>query len=149
MVQARNDSGDWSEVAKSGIITIKSPVYHSWLLNVVIFVVICAIIFGFIKIILQRRYNLKLEKEISERKRSEQKTAQTLVALNASEIKYRELIEFAVDGILIVSKERIITGANSYMQKLTGRATENLIGIQLNELFNEDNLRVEDRKSVV
>ena len=140
VVQVKNDTGDWSEVVRSGIITISPPFFHSWWFNLILLSVVCSIIFGFIKIIIQRKYNLKLEKEISERKRSEQKTVQTLQALHSSELKYRELIEFAVDGILIGSKDGIITGANTTMQQLTGRSLEDLIGIHVDKLFNKGHL---------
>ena len=140
LVQARNGSGDWSELVTSGTITISTPYYKSWWFILVIFLVVCVIVFGAVKIVMQQKYNLKLENEISEREKSEQKTVQTLHALHASELKYRELIEFAVDGILIGSKNGMITGANTYMQKLSGRSPDNLIGIHINQLFREDHL---------
>ncbi|MFA6596803.1 MAG: PAS domain S-box protein [Ignavibacteriaceae bacterium] len=61
-------------------------------------------------------------------------------ALRDSENSYRELIELAVEGILIGSHDGIILGANSYMQKLTGRPLEDLIGMHVSGLFREDEL---------
>ncbi|MCX6306691.1 MAG: PAS domain S-box protein [Bacteroidetes bacterium] len=140
VVQARNDAGKWSEVSKSGTITINSPVYQSWWFILLIFLTICVIIFSFVKIVLQRKSNRALEIEITERRRSEAKTLQTLQALHVSEVKYRELVESAVDGILLGSKEGFITGANSYMQTLAGRDMEDLAGMQIDVLFNADSL---------
>jgi PAS domain S-box-containing protein len=56
-------------------------------------------------------------------------------------LKYRELIEFAVDGILMIAKDGIITTANTYMQTLTGRTEENLIGTNVDQLFHPDHLK--------
>ena len=52
----------------------------------------------------------------------------------------RELIELAVDGILMGSPDGIIIGANTYMQHLTGRSLENLVGINIRDLFNPSDL---------
>ncbi|MCX6267096.1 MAG: PAS domain S-box protein, partial [Bacteroidetes bacterium] len=137
LVQVRNGTGGWSELVKSGTITVQPSLYQRWWFNLIIALLVCVIIYGIIKIVVQWRYNLKLENEILLRKNSEHKTLLTLQALNESEQKYRNLIEFAVDGILIGSKEGIITVANSYMQNLTGRNPENLIGIHITNLFSE------------
>lgn len=140
MVQAKHGSGEWSAMAKSGIITIETPVHLAWWFYLLIFLFVSLLIFGVIKIFLQVKYAEKLEKEIADRKSSEQKTVQTLKSLHASEVKYREPFEFAVDGILIGSKDGVIIGANSCMQKLTGRTTGNLIGVKIEQLFNNANL---------
>ena len=71
--------------------------------------------------------------DISERKKAEK-------ALRESENRYRELIELAADGILLGSHEGIIIGANSQMQKLTGRTLDQLIGKYVGELFSSDEL---------
>lgn len=140
VVQARNGSGEWSEVKKSGIITIQTPFYSAWWFHLITVLIICLVLFGFVKIIIQAKYSKRLEIEIAERKRSEQKALETLESLHQSEMKYHDLIEFAVDGILIGSKEGVIINANSYMQKLTGRTRENLIGINVKQLFTNSNL---------
>jgi PAS domain S-box-containing protein len=61
-------------------------------------------------------------------------------SLHESELRYKELIEFAVDGILIGSKDGVILVANTYMQHLTGRSVRNLIGLHVSELFSHDQL---------
>jgi len=56
-------------------------------------------------------------------------------ALAASESRYRELIDLAVDGILLGSHEGIILEANSFISTLTGRSREQLHGRHISELF--------------
>ena len=140
-VQARNDNGEWSELAKSETITIATPFYSSWWFRLLVFLITCLIIFGIIKIILQKRHSQQLEAEISERKRSEEKTLIALKSLHESETKYHDLIEFAVDGIMIGAKNGTILGANSYMLNLTGRTAENLIGTNVKQLFTSAQIK--------
>jgi len=138
LVQTRNGNGPWSDIVKSGTIKVEMPFYNSFWFHILVIALLCIIAYGIIKIILQRRYSKRLENEITERRRSEKITDQTLKSLHASEIKYREFIEFAVDGFLMGNKEGVITGANSYMQNLTGRSKDMLVGKHVSELFNED-----------
>ncbi len=51
-----------------------------------------------------------------------------------------ELLELAVDGILIGSHDGIIIDANSYMQQLTGRTLDKLIGAHISTLFSAEEL---------
>jgi PAS domain S-box-containing protein len=81
-----------------------------------------------------KKVNIAMAQDITERKQAE-------VALQTSERRFRELIELAVDGILIGSPEGVIIQANTYMQKLTGRTLKNLIGIKINELFDQNTLK--------
>jgi PAS domain S-box-containing protein len=74
-----------------------------------------------------------MAQDITHRKETEK-------ALIESEKKYRDLIEFAVDGILIGDADGNIIGANSCMQKLTGRALEQLIGLNVRNLFSDETL---------
>ena len=59
------------------------------------------------------------------------------MALQESENKYRELIELAVDGILLGSPDGIIIGANSYILNLTGRSRDQILGLHINNLFTD------------
>ncbi len=81
-----------------------------------------------------KKVNIAMAQDITERKQAE-------TALQKSERRFRELIELAVDGILIGSPDGIIVEANTYMQKLTGRSIKNLIGINITELFKPDTLK--------
>lgn len=72
--------------------------------------------------------------DITERKKAE-------CALQESENRYRELIELAVDGILIGSHDGVIIGANSCMLNLTGRTLDNLIGLHISTLFSAVELK--------
>jgi PAS domain S-box-containing protein len=76
-----------------------------------------------------KKVNIAMAQDITDRKKTE-------TALQESERRYRELIELAVDGILIGSNDGIIIGANTYMQHLTGRSLDHLTGIHINELFS-------------
>jgi PAS domain S-box-containing protein len=77
---------------------------------------------------------LSITRDITDRKYA-------AVALQESETKYKELIELAVDGILIGSSDGTIIGANSFMLKLTGRPLNHLLGINIVELFIPDDLK--------
>jgi PAS domain S-box-containing protein len=72
-------------------------------------------------------------RDITERNHAEE-------ALKTSETRYRELFDFAVDGILLGSQEGIITNANAYMCALTGRTRAELIGTHVRELFDPKTL---------
>jgi len=70
-------------------------------------------------------------KDITESKRTEE-------ALRISELRYRELINLAVDGILIGSHEGIITEANECMCKMSGRSKDELVGKHINSIFTPE-----------
>jgi two-component system cell cycle sensor histidine kinase/response regulator CckA len=71
---------------------------------------------------------LSITRDITEKKNS-------AIALQMSESRYRELIELAVDGILMGSSDGTIIGANSYILNLTGRTLDQLLGINIASLF--------------
>ncbi len=75
-----------------------------------------------------KKVNIAMAQDITDRKNIAE-------ALQKSERRFRELIELAVDGILVGSPEGIIVEANSYMQKLTGRPLKKLIGFNITDLF--------------
>ena len=76
---------------------------------------------------------LSITRDVTDRKKIEN-------ALQQSEIRYRELIDLAPDGILLGSADGIIIGANSRMLKLTGRKLDKLVGINIEVLFSSDEL---------
>ena len=83
---------------------------------------------------LGKKVVLTMAQDITKRKKAE-------IALQESERRFRELIELAVDGILLGSPDGIIIGANTYMQNITGRPLNKLIGIRVNELFSPNALK--------
>jgi PAS domain S-box-containing protein len=62
-------------------------------------------------------------------------------ALSASEERYRETFELAVDGILEGSADGRIIGANVQMQKWLGRSLKQLLGLHVSELFDPQELK--------
>ncbi len=76
---------------------------------------------------------IEIIRDITERKMAEE-------ALRQSENRYKEIIELAVDGILLGSREGIIVGANTYMQNLSGRTLNELIGLHISALFDKDEI---------
>ena len=83
---------------------------------------------------LGKKVVLAIAQDITKRKKAE-------IALQESERRYRELIELAVDGILLGSPDGIVIGANTYMQNITGRPLNKLIGIRVNDLFSPNVLK--------
>ncbi len=78
---------------------------------------------------------LAVVRDISERIISEQK-------LIESERKYRNLIDFAVGGILLGNYEGYILEANSYICTLMGRSREEIIGKHISDgFFTEESLK--------
>ena len=61
-------------------------------------------------------------------------------ALKASETRYRGLIDFAVDGILLGAPDGVITEANARMCALAGRPRSELDGRHIAELFAPETL---------
>jgi len=67
---------------------------------------------------------------------------ETRESLRNSQISYKELFNFAYEGIIICTPEGIIKAANNSIQKLSGFQNEELIGHQMTEvLFSERSLK--------
>ncbi|MCX6134524.1 MAG: PAS domain S-box protein [Ignavibacteriales bacterium] len=71
---------------------------------------------------------LALVHDIDERKQTEQ-------TLRESRDRYRNLINLAVDGVLVGSSEGIIIEANSCMCAMTGRSRKELLGKHISKAF--------------
>lgn len=91
-VMAKNISGSWSEISRSKQIRITPPVYFKWWFILLALAVIGGIVYGFIRINVQKLHNSKLEKEIIERKRIE-------LALTESRQKFQDLVELLPETI--------------------------------------------------
>lgn len=91
-VMAKNFSGKWSEVSRSEVITITHPVYLTWWFLLVAMLVTGGIIYGIIKINVQRLHNSRLKNEITERKQIEQE-------LTENRQKYQDLVELLPETI--------------------------------------------------
>lgn len=76
-----------------------------------------------------------VSKDITERKKAE-------TALLESRERYRNLIEFAVDGVLIGSNDGYIIDANSCICSMCGRTREELVGLHIsNSIFTPESLK--------
>ncbi len=71
--------------------------------------------------------------DITESKQAEE-------ALKISKTRYHDLVNLAVDGILVGSRDGVIIEANECMSTLTGRTREELLGCHISSLFLPDNL---------
>jgi PAS domain S-box-containing protein len=77
---------------------------------------------------------LSIIRDITEKKIAE-------LAIQESENRFRELIELAVDGILLGASDGTIIGANTYMLNLTGKTLDQLLGSNISLLFSSDALK--------
>lgn len=103
--------------------SIQFPAFKKLSITILLFYPLATIIIG--KILKDQEENSKHLKEIE-----------------ANEKRYRDLIEFAVGGILIGSHEGIITDANSYFCFLTGKKREDFIGHHISEVvFTPESLK--------
>ncbi len=59
-----------------------------------------------------------------------------------SEVRYRESIEFAVDGILIGDLDGYILDANTSIQKIAGLSLQEMKGKHISEFFNKKELEL-------
>lgn len=131
MVQARNGSGEWSHIERSATIHIKPPVYHAWWFTLVIFIISCMIIFGFIKIILQQGYNLKLEKEISDRKKAEEN-------LRESKELYEMITEKMTDVVWLMDFNGRTTFVSLSIEQFTGFSVEEYLHQSFDDRFTSE-----------
>lgn len=76
-----------------------------------------------------------VSKEITQRKLAEE-------ALLESRERYRNLIELAVDGVIVGSNDGYIIEANSCICKMVGKSKEELIGLHISDsIFSENSLK--------
>ncbi len=78
--------------------------------------------------------NLQLARALEEQKKIEG-------ALRASENRYRGLIDFAVDGILLGSAEGFITDANECLCTMAGRTRSEIIGRHVRDLLAPETVK--------
>lgn len=67
LVKSRNPSEEWSNVLKSGIITIKAPFYSQWWFFVIVSLGLLTLAFLLFKYFSQKRYSTLLESEVESR----------------------------------------------------------------------------------
>ncbi len=60
--------------------------------------------------------------------------------LEKSELKYREIIELAADGILLGDKDGFITGANSSIEKIFEKPREDILRRHIAVIFEKESL---------
>lgn len=91
-VMAKNFSGTWSRISQSETITIKPPFYLTWWFLLLALLAAILVVFGIIRIRVQKLHNSGLQNEIIERKRIEQD-------LIESKQRYRDLVELLPEAI--------------------------------------------------
>ncbi|MDA3886247.1 MAG: PAS domain S-box protein [Candidatus Delongbacteria bacterium] len=93
------------------------------------------IVLGILLLILGRNYHLRRKIEITKKKKYEKD-------LKESEARYRDIIEFSADGILVGSNEGYLTDANEVACELFGFSREEMIGKHISEMpFTEGSLK--------
>ena len=128
-VMAKNFSGEWSDVKKSGLVKINLPFYKSWWFIALIFIVFGGMVVLLVKINDQKVRNEKLESEIANRKRIEQE-------LNESKIKYQDIVDLLPESVF----ETDLNGNFTYV---------NNFGLNLLEFTQEDFEKSVNIKSVM
>ncbi|MFA5011042.1 MAG: ATP-binding protein [Ignavibacteria bacterium] len=128
-VMVKNFSGEWSEVKTSGIIKINSPFYKSWWFLFLMLIIFGGMVASFVKIRDQKSQNVKLEKEIQIRKKTEQE-------LIDSKRKYQDLIELLPETVYEIDIQGNIIFVNSYGLKMLNITSEELEkGINISEII--------------
>lgn len=129
-VMAKNFSGEWSEVKKSGIITIESPFYKTWWFSVLVLLIFGGMVASLVKIKDQQVQNEKLEKEIKYRKRIEQD-------LSDSKRKYQDIVDLLPEAIYETDTNGYLTFANAYGMKLLKLTNIDLLqGIKVDDFIS-------------
>ncbi len=112
-IQAKNASGNWSEIVKSAPITITPPIYLRWWFYVLLLLILSSLIYGFIRFNVQRLHNKRLKIEILERKRIEK-------ALGNSIQKYQDLVGLLPETVYETDIEGLIVYMNDMGSRLFG-----------------------------
>jgi PAS domain S-box-containing protein len=129
-VMAKNFSGEWSEVKKSGIITIDSPFYKTWWFSVLVLLIFGGMVASAVKIKDQQVQNEKLEKEIKYRKRIEKD-------LSDSKRKYQDIVDLLPEAIYESDTNGYLTFANNFGMKLLNLSNIDLIqGIKIDDFIS-------------
>jgi PAS domain S-box-containing protein len=127
-VQARNDMGEWSEVVQSGVITIEPEFFQTLWFKIVVFITFCLIIIGIIQIIIQKKYSLKLEMEITERKKSEQK-------LSESRELYKLIADKMTDVVWLMDLNGKSLFVSNSIEQFTGFTVEEYLRQTIDDRF--------------
>jgi len=112
-IKACNSNGIWSEPVWSPVIRIQQPVYMQWWFIAVAIVAITLLFILAVRFILTTRYNLRLEKTVSERTILLQQSEELLKESNRAKDKFFSIIAHdlknpvtALNGMLELLNER-------------------------------------------
>jgi PAS domain S-box-containing protein len=112
-VMAKNFSGNWSEITRSGTIRITPPLYLKWWFIILIITASGLVIYGSIRFYIQQIQNTRLEQEIVERKKIEHD-------LIESRQKYLNLVELLPESIFESDRKGKLKYMNNSGYKLFG-----------------------------
>jgi PAS domain S-box-containing protein len=124
-VKGSNNDGTWNEEGKSIKITVNHPFWQTWWFRVLLVLIIVGCILGLVRwrINIIEKANIKLKKEIEDRKRAEE--------------LYRTLVDTSPDAITLSEVETgKIMKANRQAVKLLGYSSEEEIKKEVENIFD-------------
>lgn len=128
-IKGSNNDNQWNEEGKTLVIHVAGPFWGTWQFKIILIFLAAAILTAahFMRTRKIQRLNDMLEQQVSERTRE----------LRESEEKYRNLVEHARDGIIIVQDNRL-KYLNPQAATLLGHSFAELLGTSFPDIIHPD-----------